>query len=198
MALNSPASNVAASSESESRPPPAFQCYSSDFMAQESYVMASLPERGLLFTLLNHCWVNGSVPADITKLSKVLGLDVNDVRSAYGELVKQYLMPQAEVSDRLGAPDLSRQKAELKMRRERQIDGGRKGGKTTQERIEGHKAASRLPLSLPPTSVKASEMSRDELSREEKKSVSEKGFVTEHDEWLADYDDRKSLNGLDA
>ena len=199
MALNSTDPKVAASPDSESRPPPAFQCYSSDFMAQESYAMASLSERGLLFSLLNHCWVNGSAPADITKLCKVLALDENDVRTAYGELVKQYLLPQAELSDRLVAPDFARQKAEMKIRRERQIEGGRRGGKTTQERIGGHKLASSLPSSLPPMSDKAPEMSRDEVRGVEKKrSVSEKGAIAEHDEWLASYADRNSLIELDG
>ena len=178
--------SIADSSEMQSRRPPAFQCYASDYIAQEEYVLASLAERGLFFTLLNQCWVNDSVPVDITKLSKLLGIDASEVQSAIGDLVKKYLKADPIATDRLCAPDLVRQLRDMRTRSNRLIESGRKGGKSTQDRIE----CLRQPSSDDSSLAKGSEKSRDELSGDEKKrSDSEKGDHKDDDKWLKGFDD---------
>ncbi len=175
-----------ASSEMQSRRPPAFQCYASDYIAQEEYALASLDERGLLFTLLNQCWVNDSVPADMAKLSKLLGISASELQSAYGNLIKKNLSGDPEASDRLSVPELLRQMSDMRARSAKWSESGRKGGKATQDRIGNQRLLSSHDSSL----AKGSEKSRDELSGDEKKrSDSEKGNHKDDDEWLKDFDD---------
>ena len=177
--------SIATSSEMLSRRPPAFQCYASDYIAQEEYVLASFAERGLLFTLLNHCWVNDSVPADIAKLSRLLGVDASELESTIGDLVKKYLKADPVSTDRFCAPELVRQLRDMRARSSRLSESGRKGGKSTQDRIE----CLRQPSSDDSSLAKAPEMSRDELSGVEKKRiVSETGDLTDNDKWIKDFD----------
>ena len=51
--------------------PPAFQFYPGDWLSDENVVLMSNAARGLYITLLCHCWLEGSIPADLNKLSKI-------------------------------------------------------------------------------------------------------------------------------
>ena len=73
------------------RPPPAFQCYASDWIAKEEYVLAGFAERGLLFTLYNYCWHNKSIFKDFTKMARLLGMPEQDLRTAWGPPSKSVL-----------------------------------------------------------------------------------------------------------
>ena len=50
---------------------PAFQFYPGDWLSDENVVLMSNAARGLYITLLCHCWLEGSIPADLDKLSKI-------------------------------------------------------------------------------------------------------------------------------
>ena len=56
---------------SQNRPPPAFQEYASDTLANIEFRLLSLPERGLRATMRLECWVNVYVPANPQELAKI-------------------------------------------------------------------------------------------------------------------------------
>jgi len=112
---------------SDKRPPPAFQFYASDTIADEAFKLLSLEERGLWITMLAQCWVNGSVPADPTALGKVLGLEAG--------LVSRSLSPVSQLfgqkEGRFYSADLERQRD---MYAERQLERQRAGRKGARQR----------------------------------------------------------------
>jgi len=62
---------------------PYFPFYAANMMSNRSFRLMSLKERGLLITILMECWVNGSVPSDLSDMAKILGLTVDDVKFAF-------------------------------------------------------------------------------------------------------------------
>ena len=64
---------------SQNRPPPAFQEYASDTLANIEFRLLSLPERGLRATMRLECWVNIYVPANPQELAIILNLNISDI-----------------------------------------------------------------------------------------------------------------------
>lgn len=166
----------------DKRNPPAFQCYASDWIADEQYILATATERGVFFSLLNYCWANGNITAEPQQMAKLLGL-VTEEAKALGALTKKHFAPLPSDGSRLHCPELERQKKEMNDRRERITDGGRNGGKKTQAQVR--ERTSSLPSRHPSSLAQASEMSRDEMKRDEQKSA-RKGKVIDH-AWMDDY-----------
>jgi hypothetical protein len=53
---------------------PAFQFYPKDFLTDERVQLMSHTERGIYVTLLCLCWLEGSLPADVNQLAKLVSL----------------------------------------------------------------------------------------------------------------------------
>lgn len=53
---------------------PAFQFYPKDFLTDEAVRLMSHTERGIYITLLSHCWLEGSLPADLPLLAKMVSV----------------------------------------------------------------------------------------------------------------------------
>ena len=51
--------------------PPAFQVYPRDFMSDANVLLMSWDERGVYMWLLYSCWLEGSIPADISELARI-------------------------------------------------------------------------------------------------------------------------------
>lgn len=159
------------------RPAPAFQCYASDLIAEEVYMLATLRERGLLMSLLNYCWVNDSISADPRHMSRLLQVGDDITELVCGDLIQKHLKPVDGDPLRLHVPDLDRQKTERAERHERMAAGGREGGRRTQ--------TNRRSTSHPSSQAKASEKRGDEEIREE---GFQEGESSGRDPWLDDYD----------
>ena len=56
--------------------PPAYQEYAANILASRWFRQLSYAQKGLLWTLRMECWVNGSLPLNTEKLSKLLGEDI--------------------------------------------------------------------------------------------------------------------------
>jgi uncharacterized protein YdaU (DUF1376 family) len=133
------------------RNPPAFQCYASDSLASEEFKMASLEERGLVFTMIMQCWVSGSVPRNPPELAKLLGLELVEVTRALNSRVLRFF---EEENDRLIRRELVEQKETMMERREQQSQGGKTGANRRWARKKRPIAKplgnpSDTPLSLP-------------------------------------------------
>lgn len=51
---------------------PAFQFYPEAFLSDENVQLMNYEERGIYITLLSHCWLEGSIPADPGKIALLL------------------------------------------------------------------------------------------------------------------------------
>src|SRR4030095_16024975 len=109
------------------RPPPAFQQYASDLLANESYRLMSLPERGLLETLRLQCWVSGSVPKDCALLSRLTGIPADQIDKALTPGVLAFFEPKS--SERLVCPELVKQRGRMDEKRAERARSGEKGAK---------------------------------------------------------------------
>lgn len=107
------------------RPPPAWQCYASDWLAREDFRLASLEERGLLWTMLNQVWVSDSLPCDSLELAALLGLPTDVVSKALISRVMSAFAPAT--NDRLICPELKAMKDDYLARRVERSRSGRKG-----------------------------------------------------------------------
>lgn len=168
-------------------PPPAWQCYASDDMADERYKLASLGEIGLLTAMRNYAWVNGSVPRDKGTLARLLSLNLAEVERHHGTLIEANFRPDPNDETRLFSPDLERQRQRLAHIRKKQ---SRAGANTSRKRREAaaskgespERSALRSAQRSAGRSVHAPELNRTELKR----------GLPEHDDnnrkWLEQYD----------
>jgi len=163
------------------REKPSFENYASDWMASEEYALASLQERGLLFSLLNYCWANGGIPADPPRMALLLRLQEEDIASAMGNLVRKHFVPAPHDATRLYSSELERQRRIIHERRQRMSEGGKRGGQRTQEGVRAVKGA----FSHPSSQAKAPEMKRNEMKRN---AVFKEEQSSEHEEWIKEYE----------
>jgi len=115
------------------RPPPAYQEYPSDLLANEKYRLMSLEERGLFHTLRHYCWVNGSIPATIEEISELLGITRSHLDQLFTSRVKAFFQPSDREPDRLLSPELRDYKRELVERSLKKSLAGRLGGQKSAE-----------------------------------------------------------------
>jgi len=171
----------------EKRPLPYYQCFASDWMACEDYALMSAAERGLLFSMLNAAWVNGSVPADSVTLARIVQLDEPTESAGLMKCVRKWFTGSAEDPARLICIELERQRAESIAHRQKLAEGGRRGGNATQAKYRGQAANSSQASSL----AKAPEMRCDEMKRDEVKrnaSLEKAQLTDEQRAWVDEYD----------
>jgi hypothetical protein len=172
---------------SQNRPPPAFQEYASDTLANIDFRLLSLAERGLRTTMRLECWVNHYVPANPKELAIVLNLNITEVEKA---LTKRLLSFFVYNDGKLSCQDLENYRAVLLQRRLAQSAGGKNGGKKTQKINNEFKNQT---LSSPQANLqpKVKLLRREEEKREE----SPRNAVTtdEIDSWVKDFTSNEYL-----
>ena len=163
------------------RPAPAFQEYASDMLANSRYRTMSLSERGLLDTMRRECWVNESIPKELQELAAYLGKSNEEISANLSMRVLSFFR---ERHDQLICPELDAYRASLAEQKQKMAEGGKKGGKATQNNNKVVKAT--LEAMVEPLS--RDELSGGELNRGEKKSLGEGITLEEMDAWVADFD----------
>lgn len=119
------------------RPPPAYQEYASDLLADRNYRSMSLVERGLLHTLRLELWVVPTLPGNISDLADLLRIPVEEIEKSFTRRVGAFF----EITEHaITCPELDRQKAKLERKRQRQSEGGAIGGLITQGRLRENQA----------------------------------------------------------
>lgn len=154
-------------------PPPAYQEYAANMLANATFRAASLSARGLLYQLRLECWANvGHVPSDATTLAKYLGLSFDEFSNGYAEIRRFFHADD----DKLTCPELDDYRAYLADIKKKQSDGGKRGAsKTNAGKARG---------------------TRDSLSKDSSVQVSpaqdsladQAGGVSPHQEWVDDYE----------
>lgn len=130
----------------QNREAPAYQEYAAQMMARIEFRLMSLAARGLLYTLRNECWVNGSMPADPERLARCIGFPSDEVTTALQEL-KPFFQ---ETDGLLRCPELDDYRLHIDAVRLRKSEGGRKGAEMT------NGAKSGIPPGEPPGGKQAS------------------------------------------
>lgn len=105
---------------------PAFQFYPKDFLSSSKVMRMSLTERGAYITLLSHCWLDGSLPANVAELARLLGVrEPQFARMWKGPLCECFI----EKDGRLTNPRLDDERRKQLDYRRRQSDRGKQGGR---------------------------------------------------------------------
>jgi len=104
----------------ETRPPPAFQIYASDELANVTYYGLSLSERGLLDAMRRVIWCEHGIPADPAGIALAIRRPERETRDALTADVLRHFRPVEGDPSRLTCPELRRQMARLIERRGRQ------------------------------------------------------------------------------
>lgn len=161
------------------RPPPAYQEYASDMLANMQYRMMSLSERGLLDTMRRECWVNKQVPMKEDDLANYLRIDRAEIEACLTSRVLSFFVDRAQF---LICPELEHYREELLARQQKMAAGGQKGGEATQKKHKSPKAT--LETTIKPLS--RDEVGRDEVDRVEKQSLGKRITTQEMEEWVHD------------
>ena len=163
------------------RPAPAFQEYAADLLAKREFRMMTFTERGLLMTMRLECWVNKCVPSERSELAILFGQSEQVIKTHLTPNVLRFFMPDGA---NLICPELEAYRQNQEARNAALSEGGRNGGKATQDKNRQSKA--RLE-------AKVKTLSRDELNRDEviRKELIKKGSLEENEEWLKDYGNGK-------
>jgi uncharacterized protein YdaU (DUF1376 family) len=103
---------------------PAFQFYPSDFLVDENVVMMGMAERGVYITLMSYCWREGTIPADVVRLSRFCNLDEQTMAPLW-TVVQVCFEQSAEDASRLVHPRLETERAKQAAWREKSALGGR-------------------------------------------------------------------------
>ncbi len=159
---------------------PAWLSYASDWIADETYSMASARERGLLFSMLNYAWVNGSVPADPARMAKALGVELDDCKLAFDDLIRRHFQRAAHDSNRLVCPELERQRSEDAEFRRKKALAGQKGGRNAQARIR-----ERLTDA---SSASSNAQAAEKNGEDEKRNALLRGPISDVSDFLSDYE----------
>lgn len=104
-----------------------------EYLADEDFILMSLPARGLYFTLMLHCWANGSIPVDQKRLSRLCGMDSSAIAELWEELSSKFTQQE----DRYILCDLERsrlQQHEFSIERQ---ESGRRGALKRWENVKG-------------------------------------------------------------
>ena len=159
------------------RPPPAYQEYASDLLADIDYRSMTLGERGLFHTLRLECWVNGKFHSDHRLLAAMLNIPEASIEKAFTPLVQRKFK---RVGDCFVSEELENYREELLDRHGRIVAGGSVGGRRTQQNHRENR--DRVQGGLKP-------LSGDELNRGELNGVglARGGENKEESEWLHSY-----------
>ena len=167
------------------RPAPAYQEYASDMLANANYRMMSLAERGLLDTMRKECWVNHSIPANKSDLSLYLRCPLDEINSLLTDRVTSFFREQ---DGKLICIELEAYRQSQIDREKKISEGGRIGGKKTQEKNKSNQGG--LKEGLKPLS--RDEMNGDEWNGEEKRLVS-KDLNKEPNEWFERFNNSPAI-----
>lgn len=105
---------------------PAFQFYPDAFLSSTKVIAMSMTERGIYITLLCACWMDGSLPADMKSLARMVGMKETQFAKLWPHNIARCFYEDAGrlVNGRIEVE--RRKQAEF---RRRQTDNGTKGGR---------------------------------------------------------------------
>lgn len=106
--------------------PPAFQFYPADFLSDFNVQHMTLEEIGAYWKLVSHCWLEESLPADLSQLARVLGVTRKKMENMWVSVGPCFI---AVDGDRLRHARLDKERELQIRRRNRLSEAGKKGGR---------------------------------------------------------------------
>jgi uncharacterized protein YdaU (DUF1376 family) len=125
--------------------PPAFQFYPSDFLADENVATMTNQEVGCYIKLICYCWREGSIPKDITLLSKMCGEAPDRMTEMWPSLSRCFRENGSR--ERLVNPRLDVEREKQENYRKHQSEAGKIGMKRRWDKGSDNKPITSL---LPP------------------------------------------------
>lgn len=125
---------------------PAYQWYVADARNDEIYMLMTYEQRGIYRELLDHQWVNGSVPADPALLAALLHMDLERFRQVWPLIMGKF---QPHQEGRLLNAKLEAQRRELDAYIEEQRRRGATGGRRRADQLANRLATATPPLEPP-------------------------------------------------
>lgn len=125
-----------------------FRVFPALMAADEEYMGLSIPDEGILFRILRHQCMNGSVPRDPSRLAQVLAADPADIAQFLMKFSKLKTLAELEggPEDRLAIPYLHRERMAILSLIAARRKAGAKGGQRTQSKSRS--AQAKLPGAL--------------------------------------------------
>lgn len=128
---------------------PAFQFYPADFLSDENVAIMSLAARGAYITLLSFCWIEGSIPSDLGKLARLLGVDSSAMAELWEELWLCFSIATTD-AQRLVNPRLDEERRKQELHQKERQESGRKGAKSRwKNEITSYSSAKAQPIAKP-------------------------------------------------
>jgi uncharacterized protein YdaU (DUF1376 family) len=117
-----------------------FSFYPYEFIEDENVVAMTMEERGIYITLLCRQWVNGSIPADIPSLARMLNRTPAEMETLWAAIAPCF-PPHPELADRVANARLERERNESL----RRIAGASAGGRASAESKRKRKSTAVQP-----------------------------------------------------
>jgi uncharacterized protein YdaU (DUF1376 family) len=108
---------------------PAFQFYPSDFLSDENVSLMSNRELGCYIKLLSHCWLEGSIPSDMGKISRLCG-EPKEVMAELWLSLNKCFLPCVQDSTRLLNMRLEKERKKQTDRKKERSESGKRGAKS--------------------------------------------------------------------
>jgi uncharacterized protein YdaU (DUF1376 family) len=108
---------------------PSFPFYPKDFLASSNVCAMSLAQKGAYVLLLSYQWLDGSIPSDLAKIARLIGVGERDIKRLWPELAPCFVSVP-EHPDRLINPRLEEIRAEKNAFHEGRKKGGSKGAQS--------------------------------------------------------------------
>ncbi len=128
---------------------PAFQFYPSDFLSDENVVMMSNQEIGCYIKLMCFCWREGSIPSDITRISKLCGEDSSDMAKLWLAISSCFTVA-IDDSSRMVHPRLEKERIKQQEHKKERSESGIKGAEARWgKHLKGNSSAIAKPIAEP-------------------------------------------------
>jgi len=147
--------------------PPAFQLYASDFYMDVAGWSAT--QVGIYFRLLMYEWVNGSIPNDCKRMSRISGVDVGNFKKCYLQDIENKFTPNGDGN--LINIRLEKTRNEQETYRKAQQESGLRGIEVKKEKGIFPFNKSSDPLNNPSTGNQALQSSSSTLNKKDKNIV---------------------------
>lgn len=169
----------------QNRQPPAYQEYAATMLANMTYRLMSLAERGLMDTIRRECWVNGGLPANPGPLAKVLHCDQAEVEAALPAVMSFFAVECGLIV----CPELEHYRNHLAEARERQAAGGRRSAnkrKAEQGKADCGDSASTLqaPSKQPASTLQGRRQVKTKPNQSKTVAIKEILPCSAYEEWM--------------
>ena len=154
---------------------PAFQFYPKDFITDSNVIVMTMAERGAYITLICLCWLEGSLPSDLARLSRLCG----STPVVFGKMwpaIEPCFRPAKRGSDRLIHPRLERERQKQAEFREEQ---SRKGKASAAARNRKATESNRGSTAVQPSAVQPKPNSSSSISDLQSSDSSQRTNVRE-------------------